>query len=137
MVTQLKPKVYSREEYLNLEAKAEIRHEFLNGKIVPMAGGTTKHNLIAGNIYVALRLALKGKNAPVYFENVRLWIPEANAFTYPDVMVLDGQPVYYGESKTTVTNPVAIVEILSESTRDYDQGRICKNTYLWMEKNVR
>lgn len=121
-MTQLTQKVYTVEEYLEFEAEAEVRHEFINGEIVPMAGGTTKHNLITGNVYMALRLALKGRNAPVYMENVKLWIPSANVFTYPDVMVLAGDPVYYGQGQTTVTNSVVIVEVLSNSTRNYDQG---------------
>lgn len=121
-MTQLTQKVYTPEEYLEFEAEAEVRHEFINGEIVPMAGGTTKHNLITGNLYIVLRLALKGKNAPVYMENVKLWIPSVNVFTYPDLMVLAGDPVYYGEGQTTVRNPVVIIEVLSNSTRNYDQG---------------
>ncbi|NBD32681.1 MAG: Uma2 family endonuclease [Cyanobacteria bacterium] len=121
-MTQLTQRVYTPEEYLEFEAKAEVRHEFINGEVVPMAGGTTKHNVITGNIYIALRLALKDRNAPVYMENVKLWIPSVNIFTYPDVMVLAGDPVYYGEGQTTVTNPVVIIEVLSDSTRNYDQG---------------
>ena len=119
---QLTQKVYTPEEYLEIEAEAETRHEFINGEVVPMAGGTTKHNVITGNLYIALRLALKEKNAPVYMENVKLWLPSVNVFTYPDVMVLAGDPVYYGQNQTTVTNPVVIIEVLSNSTRNYDQG---------------
>lgn len=123
MVTQLAPKVYTPKEYLALELEADNRHEFINGEIRQMAGGTTKHNVITGNIYVNLRLAVKGKNIPVYIENVRLWIPIVNVFTYPDVMILAGEPIYYEESQTTITNPVVIFEVLSNSTRDYDQGQ--------------
>ncbi|AFZ43379.1 protein of unknown function DUF820 [Halothece sp. PCC 7418] len=121
-MTPLTQKVDTPEEYLAFEAKAEVRHEFINGEIIPMAGGTTKHNLITGNLYIGLRLALKDRNAPVYMENVKLWIPSVNVFTYPDVMVLAGDPVYYGDSQTTVMNPVVIIEVLSDSTRNYDQG---------------
>ena len=121
-MTPLTQKVYTPEEYLAFEAKAEVRHEFINGEVIPMAGGTTKHNLITGNLYIALRLALKDRNAPVYMENVKLWIPSVNVFTYPDVMVLVGNPVYYGEGQTTVMNPVVIIDVLSDSTRNYDQG---------------
>ncbi len=123
MVTQLAQKKYTPAEYLELEAEAEIRHEFINGEIVEMAGGTTNHNLVTGNIYLALRLALKGKKNLVYIENVRLHIPKFNIFTYPDVMVMAVEPIYYSQSKTTVTNPVTIIEVLSDSTRDYDLGR--------------
>ncbi len=123
MVTQLTQKNYTPQDYLEWESEAEVRHEFINGEIIPMAGGTTRHNLITGNIYIALRLALKRKNAPVYMENVRLWIPASEVFTYPDLMIIDGDPIYYENTQTTVTNPAVIMEVLSESTRDYDQGR--------------
>ena len=123
MVTQITSKVYTPKEYLGLELEAENRHEFINGEIIQMAGGTTKHNVITGNIYVILRLAVKGNNIPVYIENVRLWIPAVNVFTYPDVMILAGEPIYYENSQTTITNPVVIFEVLSNSTRDYDQGQ--------------
>ncbi len=123
MVTKLEKKIYSSEEYLELEESADIRHEFINGKIIPIAGGTTQYNLITGNIYLALRIALKGKNLPIYIENVRLWIPDFNVFTYPDIMVMTGDPIYHTSSRTTVTNALTIMEILSNSSRDYDQGR--------------
>ncbi len=123
MVTQLTQQNYTPSEYLEFEAEAETRHEFINGEIIPMAGATTTHNLITGNIYVALRLALNTQTKPVYMENVRLWIPSPKVFAYPDIMILGDEPVYYGDNQTTVTNPVVIFEVLSDSTRDYDQGR--------------
>lgn len=123
MITQLKPKTYTITEYLEIEDQAEIRNEYINGEIIPMTGGTTNHNLVTGNFYLTLRLALKGKNNTVYIENVRLFIAENNIFTYPDVMVMAGEPTYYNETKTTVTNPLIIIEVLSKATRDYDLGQ--------------
>lgn len=123
MVAQLAQKTYTIAEYLEIEDESDARHEYIEGDITPMTGGTTNHNLVAGNIYLALRLALKGTNNIVYIENVRLFISEFGIFTYPDVMIIAGQPIYYGDSKTTVTNPIALIEVLSNSTRDYDLGR--------------
>lgn len=123
MVAELGEKTYTIAEYLQLEEQTEVRHEFINGEIMPMVGGTTNHNIVVGNIYITLRIALKGKNIPVYMENVRLSIPKHNIFTYPDVMVMAGETIYDGESKTTVNNPAVIIEVLSDSTRDYDLGR--------------
>jgi len=121
MLTQ--ERVYSAIEYLALEENAEVRNEFINGEIVPMAGGTTQHNLIAGNIYLAIRIATKGKNIQTYIENVKLKIPDFNIFTYPDVMIITGEPIYEENSKTTILNPAVIFEVLSPGTKDYDQGR--------------
>ncbi len=123
MITELKPKIYTITEYLEIEDQADIRNEYIDGEIIPMTGGTTNHNLITGNLYLALRLAFKGKNNPVYIENVRLWIPSGKIFTYPDVMVMAGEAEYYNETKTTVTNPLIIIEVLSKATRDYDLGQ--------------
>ncbi len=123
MTTQLEQKVYTPTEYLELETEAELRHEFINGKMIPMAGGTTNHNEVVTNLCLLLKPLLRQQGGKVYTENVRLWIPEYNMFTYPDVMVIAGEPIYYSDSQTTVTNPIAIIEVLSDSTRDYDQGR--------------
>ena len=123
MVTQLKQQTYTPAKYLELEADADHRHEFINGEIIPMAGGTTNHNELITNLCVLLKPSLREKGRRLYSENVRLWIPAANVFTYPDVMILAGEPSYYGDNQTTVTNPVVIFEVLSDSTRDYDQGR--------------
>jgi len=123
MVTQLAPKVYTPKEYLALELEAENRHEFINGEIRQMAGGTTKHNELITNLSVLLKPTLRKQGQRFYSENVRLWIPIVNVFTYPDVMILAGEPIYYEESQTTITNPVVIFEVLSNSTRDYDQGQ--------------
>jgi len=122
-MTQLAQKTYPPVEYLELEAKAEIRHELINGDMIPMAGGTTNHNEVVTNLCLLLKPHLRQTKGKVYTENVRLWIPEFNLFTYPDLMLIAGEPIYYSESQTTVTNPVAIIEVLSDSTRDYDQGR--------------
>ncbi|MGI0483699.1 Uma2 family endonuclease [Geminocystis sp. CENA526] len=113
---------YTPEEYLAFEENSEFKHEYRNGEIVPMTGGTTNHNEIAGNFYSYLKTTLKGQNYRVFFADVRLWIPRYRQYTYPDVMVIQGKPVYEGKGKTTVTNPFLIMEVLSKSTQDYDKG---------------
>ncbi len=113
---------YTSEEYLELEKTAEYKSEYHNGKIIPMTGGTTKHNIIAGNFYKRFPLRIKEQSYKVFFADVRLWIPLKNRYVYPDVMVIQGKPIYAGTGKTTVTNPLIIVEFLSKSTNNYDQG---------------
>ncbi|WP_375512863.1 Uma2 family endonuclease [uncultured Nostoc sp.] len=113
---------YTPEEYLEIEEKAEYKSEYRDGEIVPMTGGTTNHNKIAGNFYAYLKFGLKGKNYDVYIDDVRLWIPRYRQQTYPDVMVIEGQPIYTGTSTTTVMNPMLIAEVLSKLTKNYDQG---------------
>ncbi|MCC5613627.1 Uma2 family endonuclease [Nostoc sp. CHAB 5836] len=113
---------YTPEEYLEIEEKAEYKSEYRNGEIVPMTGGTTNHNKISGNFYAYLKFGLRGNNYDVYIGDVRLWIPRYRQHTYPDVMVIEGEPIYTGTSTTTVMNPILIAEVLSKSTKNYDQG---------------
>ena len=122
MQLETKKRYYTPEEYLDLEEKAEYKSEYCDGEIVQMTGGTTNHNKIAGNLYAYLKFALRGKNYDIYISDVRLWIPKYRQHTYPDVMVIPGQPVYTGTNRTTVMNPLLIAEVLSKSTQNYDQG---------------
>ncbi len=113
---------YTPEEYLAFEENSEFKHEYRNGEIVLMTGGTTNHNEIASNFCSHLKFALKEQNYRVFIGDVRLWIPRYRQYTYPDVMVIQGKPIYEGKGKTTVTNPILIMEVLSKSTQDYDKG---------------
>lgn len=122
MQVQTKPRYYSPEEYLELEEAAEYKNEYRDGEIVPMTGGTTNHNKIALNCASSLKFALRGQDYDIYIGDVRLWIPRYRQYTYPDVMVIQGEPLYTGTGKTTVMNPLLIVEVLSKSTKNYDQG---------------
>ena len=113
---------YTPEEYLELEEKAEYKSEYRDGEIFPMTGGTTNHNKIALNLAASLKIALRCKNYDVYIGDVRLWIPRYRQHTYPDVMVIQGQPIYTETSTTTVMNPLLIAEVLSKYTQNYDLG---------------
>jgi Uma2 family endonuclease len=122
MEVQTRIHTYTPEEYLELEEKALYKSEYRNGEIIPMTGGTTNHNQIALNFASSLLYAIRGKKYRVFIGDVRLWIPEYREYTYPDVIVTDGKPFYAGKNNTTVTNPLLIVEVLSKSTKNYDQG---------------
>lgn len=119
---QLQARKYTREEYLELEEQAESKSEYRDGEIIPMTGGTTNHNEISGNFYTNLKFNLRKQNYRVYIVDVRLWIPRYRLYTYPDVILIKGEPIYVDKGTTTVTNPVMIVEVLSSSTQNYDQG---------------
>ena len=122
-MVQTQPKSYSPKEYLVLEATAEEKSEYRDREIVPMTGGSTDHNDIAGNLYAHLKFALCQKPYKIFIGDVRwLWIPVCQLFTYPDVMLSAGEPVFYEGQTDTVTNSRMIVEVLSKSTRNYDQG---------------
>ncbi|NBD15356.1 MAG: Uma2 family endonuclease [Cyanobacteria bacterium] len=120
MLTQTQS--YTPEEYLELEENTEERHEYRDGEIVLMTGGTTNHNEISGNLYAHLKFGLRKQNYRVYIGDVKVWIPRYRQYTYPDVMVIAGEPVYADQGTTTVMNPILITEVLSQSTKNYDQG---------------
>ncbi|MEQ9550483.1 MAG: Uma2 family endonuclease [Coleofasciculus sp. G3-WIS-01] len=122
MQLQTQKRSYTPEEYLELEEKAEYKHEYRDGEIVPMTGGTTNHNKIALNFAANLKFGLRGQDYDIYIGDVRLWIPRYRQYTYPDVMVIEGEPIYTGTGTTTVMNPSLIVEVLSKSTKNYDLG---------------
>ncbi len=113
---------FTEEQYLALEETAEDKSEYLDGKIIPMTGVSTNHNQIAGNLYIALTLALKKQNYRIFIGDVRLWVPKVRLYTYPDIMVILGKPEYHNNRTDMITNPQVIVEVLSKSTKNYDLG---------------
>jgi Uma2 family endonuclease len=112
---------YSPEEYLEIEINSPERHEYIHGNIVPMTGGTPNHNQIAGNFYAILNFALKRQPFRVFVTDQRLWIPQQQIYTYPDVMMV-AAPIELQEGRRdTIVNPVMIAEVLSKSTKNNDR----------------
>ncbi|MCD8488410.1 MAG: Uma2 family endonuclease [Desertifilum sp.] len=122
MIAQTENKIYTLEEYLELEIASELRNEYRNGEIIPMTGGTPEHNRISGNLYIALSIALKRKAYEVFHVDQRLWIPAASIYTYPDVMVSSKPLTLQPGRKDTIVNPCFIAEVLSKSTQNYDRS---------------
>ena len=112
---------YSPAEYFALEDQAELKSEYHDGEIIPMAGGTFNHNEIITNIG-QLKSSLRSKGYRLYSSDVKLWIPKYQKATYPDVMVIEGDPVQHDNRADTPLNPRLIIEVLSKSTEDYDLG---------------
>ena len=122
MIVQTEKKIFTVEEYLDLELASETRSEYRNGEIIQMTGGTPEHNRISGNLYIALSLALKQKPYETFHVDQRLWIPEVSLYTYPDVMVTP-KPLELQTGRTdTVVNPYFIAEVMSKSTQNYDRS---------------
>ncbi|MBD6616233.1 Uma2 family endonuclease [Komarekiella sp. 'clone 1'] len=112
---------YTPEEYLELEEAADYKSEYIDGKIIPMAGGTINHNQIALNFSTELNFAFKKQNYRVYMGDIRLWIPQKRIYTYPDVMILADEPEFFNNRRDIILNPQVIVEVLSKSTKGYDR----------------
>ncbi|HEX7530117.1 MAG TPA: Uma2 family endonuclease [Pyrinomonadaceae bacterium] len=126
MSRQIKPFV-TPEEYLALERKAEYKSEYLHGEIFAMSGASRKHNLVAGNIVAELNRQLRGKPCEVYPSDMRVKVTATGLYTYPDVVVVCGEPKFEDEYVDTLLNPTLLVEVLSQSTERYD--RIAKSSY--------
>ena len=112
---------YTPEEYLALEDAAETRSEYRNGEIIPMTGGTTNHNRISLNLSGSINLAFVQADYKVFMADVKLWIPDEQVYTYPDVMVVAGAVDYHNRRNDIILNPRVIIEVLSKSTEDYDR----------------
>ncbi len=113
---------FTLEEYRVMEETAAERHEYRNGEIIAMAGGSEVHSAIASNLLIYLGFLLRDSNFRLYNSDLRVWIPEYNCGTYTDLMVVDGQPQFNGERTDEILNPLVIVEVLSPSTEGYDRG---------------
>ena len=122
MITQIEKRIYTAEEYLELELVAETRSEYRNGDIISMTGGTPNHNDISGNLYILLKSALKGKDYRIFYADQRLRIPAVNLYTYPDVVVVPKPLELQTGRRDTVVNPCFIAEVLSKSTQNYDRS---------------
>lgn len=113
----------SPEEFLEFERASDEKHEYRNGEIVAMSGAKRAHNLISVNIASELRAALKGRDCETYVADMRVWVSRAQLYTYPDIVVVCGERVFMDTVPDTLENPTVLLEILSESTVDYDRGR--------------
>ena len=122
MLVQTTQKTYTPQEYRLSEETAEFRSEYHDGEIVAIAGGTINHNRIIGNIYAYLKSALRGKNAEAFMNDLRLWIPQYSRGTYPDIMVISGNPIFIEGRVDEVLNPVLIVEVIWKSTQEFDRN---------------
>lgn len=115
-------KTYTAEAYLTREVASDVRSEFRAGEIVEMTGGTPAHNELTGTFLFLLKAALRKQSYSIFVTDQRLWIPEPDIYTYPDVMVTSRPPDLKPGRKDTVINPVMIAETLSSSTEGYDRG---------------
>lgn len=108
-------------EYFDVEELSSIKHEYCNGEIFAMAGASLQHNHISSNVHAHLRTALRGTGCNAFGSDLRIATP-GGLYTYPDVSVVCGKVELTVDRLESATNPVVLVEVLSEATRDYDRG---------------
>ena len=110
-------------EYLAHEEATGMKHEFINGEVWAMTGGTLQHSALASRITRLLGNALEGQPCQVYTSDGRVRIVVDNVSTYPDISVVCGSLVRAPDDPEAIINPVVLVEVLSDSTEGYDRGK--------------
>jgi Uma2 family endonuclease len=116
-----KKKKYTPEQYLALEEKAEYKSEYVNGYIFKMAGGTEAHITISFNATKLFADRLRGK-CRAYQSDMKVWVEEVGTYFYPDVTVVCGERRFHKGQRDIVENPILLVEVLSQSTKEYDKN---------------
>lgn len=122
-------KILTAEEYLRMERlslrEKEGKHEFFNHKLIFMAGASNNHNLITKNLVYTLEHQIRQKQTKhlIYAQNMRVisHLPDKNYF-YPDIAIVENQPLFDDENKDILTNPILTIEILSDTTEGFDRG---------------
>ncbi|HEX4954508.1 MAG TPA: Uma2 family endonuclease [Thermoanaerobaculia bacterium] len=109
-------------EYLAFERNAQEQHELVNGQVRLLDRGNQAHSLILTNLASELRHHLKRRPCEVHLKGLRLKVDETGLYTYPDVAVVCGEPIFEDQHHDTLVNPLLVVEVLSPSTEAYDRG---------------
>lgn len=114
---------FTEQEYLELEKKSSVKHEYYRGEIFAMSGAGVNHNYIFSNLFIGIGVRLKGKSCRPMGSDMRLNIPENTLYTYPDIAIYCGDFFNNDKDKDNARNPTVIIEILSPSTRAYDKDQ--------------
>ncbi|SLM30713.1 conserved hypothetical protein [Desulfamplus magnetovallimortis] len=121
-MAQPSSKIISPEEYFYSEETSDVKNEYFHGEIFAMTGASLAHNIIASNTIIELGMALQGSECTVFTSDMKVEIDPAHHYTYPDISVVCGGIKLIPNRNDVITNPVVIIEILSQSTMDYDRG---------------
>lgn len=123
MLAQKHSSDMTEDEYLKFADESDIKHEFVNGKIIAMTGATIRHNVIINNISYSITGQLANKKCLVTTNDTRIKIQIKESYRYPDIVVVCGKIEYLENRKDTLTNPIVLIEVLSPSTAliDYNQ----------------
>lgn len=112
---------FTPEDYLEMERLSSIKHEYLQGQMVAMAGASKAHVIITGNLSALLVNHLRGTGCIAYATDMKVRLPALNLFYYPDLTVTcDDRDLFSHED--FILHPKLIVEVLSDSTEAFDRG---------------
>jgi Uma2 family endonuclease len=122
-MSAIEKQTWTVEQYLEMERASEEKHEYLNGEIYLMAGGTGNHNAINMNTGGSLVTQLRKTPCITYSSDQRVHITATGLYTYPDITVVCDPPLWRDNRRDTLLNPTLIVEVLSPSTENYDRTK--------------
>ena len=139
MASKRLPRPYTIEEYLTIERASEDRHEYMDGSIFAMAGESGAHADICMNLAISIGSQLRNTPCRIRSKDTKVHSGPTpknprmtkGFFSYPDLVVICGEPQYHDEHKDVTLNPVVIIEVLSESTESFDRGEKFQRYQLW------
>lgn len=128
------------EEYLSLERDSEDRCEYLDGEIYAMAGESFEHGTICTNLTITIGLQLRGNPCQVFSKDMKVRsgpkpktrYDRKGLYSYPDLVVVCGEPQFHDEYRDVLTNPTVIIEVLSPSTEAFDRGEKWSRYQTWL-----
>jgi Uma2 family endonuclease len=107
------------EQYLAIERTAEFKSEFYDGEMFAMAGASFRHNVVRENLAARINAALQGGPCRSVSSDQRVKVTRTGLYTYPDIVIVCGEPQFDDADVDTLLNPQVIIEVLSESTANY------------------
>lgn len=121
MSALVKPR-FTPEEYLKMERQADHKSEYYSGEIFAMAEASFTHNVLVANTVLEFGNRLRGRPCRAVTSDQRVLVKPTGLYTYPDVVIVCGQPQFGDDHLDTLTNPLVIIEVLSPATELYDRG---------------
>jgi Uma2 family endonuclease len=122
MIARSHPVHYTFREYIAHDAASNTKHEYLDGQIYAMAGGTPEHAALISSVHGHLWTQIGRTRRRPHMADLRIRVLETGLATYPDIPIVCGRTERDPEDGNTVINPTVIIEVLSESTETYDRG---------------
>lgn len=116
------PKPMTEAEYLAFEDSSDDKHEYRQGYVYAMTGGSARHSVITVNTSTQLNIQLTDQDCTVASPDLKVYIASRNAYRYPDVTVFCGPPAFIPGRDDIITNPMVLVEVLSPSTEILDRN---------------
>ncbi len=121
MSAQRKLEIWSEQEYWNYEEKSEVKHEFINGQLYAMAGGTLAHADICGNVFAAAKARLRGKRCKAVNSELKIKVEATGDSFYPDATIYCPPARFTGKGNHTLLTPSVLFEVLSDSTKKFNR----------------